>query len=168
VSAAFNTSYGCAEVRLSIVREDDLAAVVPMEQPILNRAELAADFWRERVASRESFDCEKECFVVVSLDRRNRVKGWNLVSVGTQTGALAHPGEIFRAAIVAGAAAVLCMHNHPSGDPSPSAADVQLTRQVREAGKVVDISVLDHVVVGRVGADPLGLGHYSFREAGLL
>ena len=59
-------------------------------------------------------------------------------------------------------------HNHPSGDPSPSAADIQLTRQLREAAAAVDITLLDHVIIGRRGADPLGRGYYSFREAGLL
>ena len=59
-------------------------------------------------------------------------------------------------------------HNHPSGDPSPSAADIQLTRQLREAAAAVDIPLLDHVIIGRRGADPLGRGYYSFREAGLL
>ncbi len=60
------------------------------------------------------------------------------------------------------------LHNHPSGDPSPSAADIQLTRQLREAAAAVDIPLLDHVIIGRRGADPLGRGYYSFREAGLL
>jgi DNA repair protein RadC len=59
-------------------------------------------------------------------------------------------------------------HNHPSGDPSPSAADIQLTRQLREAATAVDIPLLDHVIIGLRGADPLGRGYYSFREAGLL
>jgi DNA repair protein RadC len=59
-------------------------------------------------------------------------------------------------------------HNHPSVDPSPSAADIQLTRQLREAAAPVDIPLLDHVIIGRRGADPLGRGYYSFREAGLL
>jgi hypothetical protein len=58
--------------------------------------------------------------------------------------------------------------NQPSGDPSPSAADIQLTRQLREAAAAVDIPLLEHVIVGRRGADPLGRGYYSFGEAGLL
>ena len=168
MSAKFQTAYGCAEVRLSMVREDSLAASVPAEQPMLNRAELAVDFWNGRIATREAFNPEVECFVVLMLDRRNRLKGWQTVSVGIATAALAHPREVFRAAIVGSASAILCMHNHPSGDPSPSAADVQLTRMIREAGAVVDIPILDHVICGRRGADPLGKGFYSFREAGLL
>jgi DNA repair protein RadC len=60
------------------------------------------------------------------------------------------------------------VHNHPSGDPSPSASDIQLTRQLREAGSIIDIPMLDHVIVGDREADPLARGYYSFREAGLL
>jgi DNA repair protein RadC len=60
------------------------------------------------------------------------------------------------------------VHNHPSGDPAPSAADIQVTRQLREAALAIDISLLDHVIIGQPTADPLGRGYYSFREAGLL
>jgi DNA repair protein RadC len=164
--ATFQTAYGTGEVRLSYVREDELG--FPVEQPIINAADLAAAFFRSTVETRAGFNPEVECFVVLMLDRKNRLKGWQTVSTGTATACLAHPREIFRAAIVASAAAVICLHNHPSGDPAPSAADVQLTRQIREAGKAVDIPVLDHVIRGRTSADPLGRGYYSFREAGLL
>jgi DNA repair protein RadC len=75
---------------------------------------------------------------------------------------------VFRIAIQHGATAIVCAHNHPSGDPGPSAADVQVTRQLREAAKTVDIELLDHVVVGEPSADPQGRGYYSFREAGIL
>ncbi|HXA15049.1 MAG TPA: JAB domain-containing protein, partial [Opitutaceae bacterium] len=81
---------------------------------------------------------------------------------------LVHPREVFRAAIREGAAAIICAHNHPSGDPMPSAADLQVTRQLREAAKIVDIILLDHVIIGRAAADPSGTGHYSFRTTGLL
>jgi DNA repair protein RadC len=90
------------------------------------------------------------------------------VTSGTATAALAHPREVFRGAIQHGATAIVCVHNHPSGDPAPSSADVHLTRQLREAARTLDIDLLDHVVVGTVAADPAGLGYYSFRTAGLL
>jgi len=60
------------------------------------------------------------------------------------------------------------VHNHPSGDPAPSAADVQVTRQLRDAAKAIDIELLDHVIIGRAGVDPTGLGYFSFRSAGIL
>jgi DNA repair protein RadC len=135
----------------------------PAESPVLNRADLIAAYL-DSVAS--GLDVEK--FWVLSLDRRNRLRKRVEVSSGTASAALAHPREVFRSAIREAASAVVCVHNHPSGDPSPSAADIQLTRQLREAAAAVDIPLLDHVIIGRRGADPLGRGYYSFREAGLL
>ena len=133
------------------------------EAPVLNRADLIAAHF-DTVAS--GLDVEK--FWVLCLNRRNRLRKRVEVTSGTATAALAHPREVFRSAIREAAAAVVCAHNHPSGDPSPSAADIQLTRQLREAAAAVDIPLLDHVIIGRRGADPLGRGYYSFREAGLL
>jgi DNA repair protein RadC len=88
--------------------------------------------------------------------------------VGTATAALAHPREVFRVAILANACAIVCVHNHPSGDPSPSSADVQITRLLRDASKTVEIEMLDHIIIGNRDDDPLGLGYYSFRNAGLI
>jgi DNA repair protein RadC len=105
---------------------------------------------------------------VLCLNRKNRLIKQVEITSGTATSSLAHPREVFRAAIRHGATAVVCVHNHPSGDPAPSAADVQVTRQLREAAKAVDIDLLDHVIVGRPAADPQGRGYYSFREAGVL
>ncbi len=109
-----------------------------------------------------------EAFYVIVLNRRNRPLGRHRISVGTATAALAHPREVFRIAVLASASSIICVHNHPSGDPSPSASDIQLTRQLREAGQALDIPVLDHVIIGNVLDDPLNRGYYSFREAGLL
>lgn len=109
-----------------------------------------------------------ESFVIVMLDRKNHPIGKHVVTTGTLTSSLAHPREVFRAAILANAAAIIATHNHPSGCPLPSAADVQVTRQLREASKALDIDLLDHVVCGDPKADPRGLGYYSFREAGVL
>lgn len=153
--------YEVKVVRAIAVREDG-------EEPIISRADLAALYWNQNVANAAWYDPDKECMVVFILNRRNRLIAFNLVSLGTATSSLAHPREIFRPAIVASGAAVIIAHNHPSGDPSPSAADIQTTRLVREASNAVDIPILDHVIVGRKTADPLGRGYYSFREAGLL
>lgn len=109
-----------------------------------------------------------EKFWALCLNRKNRLLRRVEITSGTATSALAHPREVFREAIRHGATAVLCVHNHPSGDPSPSVADVQVTRQLREAAKALDIDLVDHVIVGQVAADLKGLGYYSFRQAGLL
>ena len=109
-----------------------------------------------------------EMFYVVCLNRKNRPLGRHRVTVGTVNATLAHPREVYRAAILATASAIVCVHNHPSGDPAPSAADVQLTQLLRKASETVDIPFLDHVVIGTVDDDPLTKGYFSFREAGLL
>ena len=133
------------------------------EAPLLNRPELIANYFVPVV-----YGLEVEKFWVLCLNRKNRLKKLVEVTSGTATSALAHPREVFRCAIREGATAVTCVHNHPSGDPAPSAADVQVTRQLRDAAKTVDIELLDHVIIGRAGADPTGRGYYSFRAAGVL
>jgi DNA repair protein RadC len=133
------------------------------EEPILNRADLVCTYLQPLVAA-----LEVEKFWVLCLNRKNRLVKRVEITSGTATAALAHPREVFRAAIRESAAAVVCAHNHPSGDPAPSAPDLHVTRQLREAAKAVDIELLDHVIVGRASADPLGRGYFSFREAGLL
>ena len=109
-----------------------------------------------------------EKFWVLCLNRKNRLLKQVEITSGTATSSLAHPREVFREAIRHGATAVICVHNHPSGDPAPSAADLQITRQLREAARAVDIDLLDHVILGRPEADPRGLGYYSFRQSGVV
>lgn len=93
-------------------------------------------------------DLPKERFYVILVDGRHRVMSESLVSEGTLTSAPVHPREVYREAIRAGAAAVFCLHNHPSGDPNPSADDLEITRRLAEVGEMVGIRLLDHVVVG--------------------
>lgn len=110
----------------------------------------------------------QEGFFVILLDRKNHPLGRVLVTLGTLTSSLVHPREVFRPAIIASAASVILAHNHPSGDPTPSTADIQVTRQLRDASRAVDIEILDHVIVGSKEADPAKIGYYSFRNAGVL
>lgn len=133
------------------------------QPPVLNRPEMIMNYMRPIVHG-----LEVEKFWVVCLNRRNRLKKLVEVTSGTATTCLAHPREVFRSAIQQAATAIVCIHNHPSGDPAPSAADIQVTRQLRETARAVDIMLLDHVILGNVAADPLGLGYYSFRSAGVL
>jgi len=100
---------------------------------------------------------KRESFHVVLLDGRHRLIAVEAVSVGTLTASLVHPREVFREAIQRAAAAVLLVHNHPSGDPSPSHEDRAVTRRLESAGELLGIRVLDHVIV----ADG---GYFSFRE----
>lgn len=157
---------GTAKARqLSALVEISRRMMMPSdaEQPQLNRPELVAAHMRPIA---QGIEIEK--FWVACLNRKNRLKKLVEITSGTATSSLAHPREVFRAAIQHGATSIICIHNHPSGDPAPSAADVQVTRQLREAARAVDIELLDHVIVGRQGADPRGCGHYSFREAGVI
>jgi DNA repair protein RadC len=94
---------------------------------------------------------EREVFYVLLLDGKNRVQGEVLVSEGSLTAALVHPREVFSPAIRAAAAALILVHNHPSGDPTPSAEDRAITERLRQVGELVGIRVLDHVVIGRQG-----------------
>lgn len=135
----------------------------PSPTPLIDSAEKAADFFRPYV---HGIVVEK--FWVLCLTRRNRLIKCVELTSGTATNTLAHPREVFREAIKESAAAVLCAHNHPSGDPTPSSADIKMTRQLRDAALAVDIQLLDHVILGRPATDPGGIGHYSFRTAGLI
>jgi DNA repair protein RadC len=147
---------------MEIVRRS-LAGSDRPEADMLNRPELIHALLAPQIAG-----LAVEKFWVLCLNRKNRLLKQVEVSSGTATQALAHPREVFREAIRHGATSVACVHNHPSGDPSPSAADVQVTRQLREAAKALDIELLDHVIIGRAGADPRGRGYYSFREVGAI
>jgi DNA repair protein RadC len=133
------------------------------EAPVLNRPDAIAAYFQPIATG-----LEIEKFWVCCLNRKNRLIKRVEITSGTATAALAHPREVFRAAIRESATGVVCVHNHPSGDPAPSAPDLHVTRQLREASRAVDIELLDHVIIGRAGADPLGRGYFSFREAGLL
>ncbi len=111
---------------------------------------------------------EHEVFWVLQLDAKNNLKGApEVVTQGILDASLVHPREVFRQAIRASTAAVVVAHNHPSGDPTPSAEDLRITRQLVEAGRIVDIRVMDHIVLGK--ANDQGLPEFvSLREAGLV
>ena len=96
-------------------------------------------------------DASQEHFCVLLLDGRHRVLGDELVSLGTLTASLVHPREVFRPALRAGAAALILVHNHPSGDPEPSPEDRVVTQRLTRAGELLGIPVLDHVIVAERG-----------------
>lgn len=109
-----------------------------------------------------------ECFYVVCLNRKNRPLCRTRLSQGTIDSTAVNLMEIFRAAVLASASAIVCVHQHPSGDPAPGSADHAMTRRIRDAASVMNIPLLDHVVIGHVEDDPAGKGYYSFAEAGLV
>jgi DNA repair protein RadC len=91
---------------------------------------------------------------------KNNVRGVNTVSIGDLGSATAHPREVFKPAILANAASILMLHNHPSGDPTPSADDIDVSRRINDAGQLLGIELLDHVVIG-------GDSFVSMKEKGL-
>lgn len=131
--------------------------------PMLNQPDLV---WAHLQSF--TFGLTVEKFWVLCLNRKNRLLRHAEVSSGTAGSTLVHPREVFREAIRASASAIICAHNHPSGDPTPSTADIRVTRQLREAAATVEIELLDHVIVGDPQIDPMGLGYYSFRTAGFM
>lgn len=111
-------------------------------------------------------DVAQECFQVLLLDAKNCIVDRVLVSLGLVDASLVHPREVFRAAVQGSAAAVVLVHNHPSGDPTPSAEDVRITRQLVAAGEILDIKVLDHCIIGRDSSSGAA-AVLSMREEGL-
>lgn len=91
---------------------------------------------------------DREEFLVVPLDGKNRSLGFHVVSVGTLTASLVHPREVFKIVLLTNAAAIILVHNHPSGDPTPSPEDVAITQRLKDAGEILGIRILDHVVIG--------------------
>lgn len=91
---------------------------------------------------------DREHFVVILLNRKNGIIGINTVSVGDLSSSIVHPREVFKPAIVAGAASIIVAHNHPSGDPTPSSDDINVTKRLKEAGDILGIGVLDHIIIG--------------------
>ncbi len=105
---------------------------------------------------------DREHFWTLALNTKNRLIRIIEVSVGSLNASIVHPRELFKDAVRASAASVVVVHNHPSGDPTPSGADIQLTRRLVKAGDVLGVEVLDHVVIGDGGA------HASMRDMGLM
>jgi len=90
----------------------------------------------------------QEHFVCLFLNTKNQVIGKKTIFVGSLDASIVHPREVFKEAIKRSSASVICLHNHPSGDPTPSREDIQITRVLREAGELVGIALLDHLIVG--------------------
>lgn len=139
-----------------------LTREVHAEPPQLETPEQVANYLREDSRSREV-----EHFQVLLLNTRRRLIRVEPVSIsqGTLDTILVHPREVFKAAISANAAAIVLVHNHPSGDPTPSEADIKVTRDLIRAGQVLRIEVLDHVILGRRTADR-PRDYASLRELG--
>jgi DNA repair protein RadC len=139
-------------VSLRLVREGRL----PYGHEPLTQSRQVHDFIRPLLSDRD-----REVFVVICLNTRNRPVAINEASIGTINQSLVSTREVFKVALLTNASAIIIAHNHPSGDPAPSHGDRMITDRIKEAGQLMDIHLVDHVIVGD--------GHYySFADEGLV
>jgi DNA repair protein RadC len=129
-----------------------------------DNAEGVVKYWREQIETSPNFDAMKENMVVFFLNARRRIIGHHLACVGTIDQVICTPREVFRLAIVTGAQAVIIAHNHPSGDSTPSDADIRVTRSILRGGQTVCIELLDHIILGTTTNG--SRGYTSLRELG--
>ena len=142
-----------ARIRLSLLREDTA------EEPIIINSQHDAanlDFIKE-----EFTESDRERFICLHLNVKHAVISFEVVSVGSLNFAPVHPREVFKGAILSNSAAIIVMHNHPSGDPEPSAEDIAVTKRLVDAGKLIGIEVLDHIIFG-------DKGFVSLKERGVM
>jgi DNA repair protein RadC len=146
-------TYRIPRQRLSLIRDGSLQSTWRHFGNSLD----AFNFAREQLYP----DADREQFHVLMLDSKNQLIGVNLVSQGSLSTSVVCPREVYKAAILANSAAVILLHNHPSGCPEPSQEDRNCTSRLVQAGKVLGIRVLDHVVIGQEA-------FFSFADSGLL
>lgn len=137
-----------------------MAEEIRQDPPTLDTPDRIADLLRERNRA-----YEVENFQIVVLNTRRKLVRIDNISQGTLDTILVHPREVFKAAIAANAAAIVLVHNHPSGDPTPSEADIKVTRDLIRAGQLLKIDVLDHVILGRATLER-SRDYVSLRELG--
>ena len=125
-------------VKVKMVKESSMAYNTPVANP-----EDAANLVREYLDG-----ADRENFVAICLDRKGKPNAIHTVSIGSLHSSVVHPREVFKAAILSNSASIIVAHNHPSGDVTPSHDDITVTNRLKEAGKILGIEVLDHVVVG--------------------
>lgn len=106
-------------------------------------------------------ESDREQFIVCCMDTKNQPTSINVVSIGTLSSSLVHPREVFKSAILGNSASIIVAHNHPSGDPSPSKEDIDITERLKEAGKIIGINILDHIIIGNDR-------HISLKEKGVI
>ncbi len=137
--------------------------MVVSESPVQIRNPKSVQRLLLRLLKKENVvDRDKEHFWAIGMTTRNSVLYVDLVSLGTLNASIVHPRELFRLAIMRAVNSLIIAHNHPSGDPTPSEDDKTLSRRLVDAGRILGIEILDHVVIGRTGR------RVSFKEEGLI
>jgi len=139
------------KVRVMLVREGRREAEVQISGP-----QTAFEFLKPKAKN-----LDREHFWRIDLDARNKIIGWEVVSIGTLTASLVHPREVFVGALLSKSAGVIVAHNHPSGEITPSPEDKETTKRLVKAGELLGVPVLDHLIVSDGK-------YFSFKESGLL
>ena len=96
----------------------------------------------------EMHEMAEENFIILCLNTKNKIVGIHTVSIGSLNASIVHPREVFKVALLNNANGIICLHNHPSGDPEPSREDIEITHRLANAGNILGINVLDHVIIG--------------------
>lgn len=141
------------EVKIMVVKESENKYTMGMPEDI-------KAFWENEIKKASWFQDEKEHFVVLIMDTSNQIKTYNLVTMGLIDRSIIHPREVFRPAIIAGATKIIVCHNHPSGQTEPSEDDIAITKKLVDAGEIIGIKIVDHIIIGN--------GLYSFLMNGKL
>lgn len=139
-------------VSIKMVREGSL----PYNTQVIKSPEDAIELLNDFIG-----DTDREYFVEICVNTKNKPIAIHTVSIGTLYSATVHPREVFKAAVLSNAAAIILGHNHPSGDPSPSREDIDITKRLSDAGEILGITIMDHIIIGN------GKG-YSLKEKGLM
>lgn len=137
---SMSTTYATPIYRIALIREGKV-----LSRPAFTSSAIAKKFCKRMFDERSS---DREVMAVIHLDTKFRPISIEFVTTGTIDASLAHPREIFKGAIHAGASAIMLAHNHPSGDPTPSKEDISVTKKMDQVAEIVGIPVLDHIVVG--------------------
>lgn len=137
------------------------------EKPELSEPSKIFDFYNSVISKDVNFEEHKENVIVVAIDARLRLIGYNIISVGTIVESSAHPREIFRPVLALNGYGFILIHNHPSGDPSPSRADEIVTRRTVEAASLLDLRLFDHLIAGKHSPGRF-LPYFLFKEAGIV
>ena len=132
-----------AQIKAAFELGKRLATSVEGPRPVIRNAADAAALMMEELRYRE-----QECLAAILLDARNQVIRTLVLTIGTLTGSPAHPREVFKEALAHGCASLIVCHNHPSGDPTPSRDDIALTTRLVQAGEIMGIPLLDHLIIG--------------------
>lgn len=127
-----------------------------VSEPVCNHSAVVAQQFIVKLAG-----LKQEQFHAVILDNKHRIIKDQLITMGTLNQSLVHPREVFAPAVESRAAAIILLHNHPSGDPSPSKQDIDITKRLQQAGDILGITVIDHIVIG-------GTSYFSFADEEIL